>query len=298
MYHLIKCLGAVVSLLLVSCGTSGTLFVPRVVYQSIRTEYAQPTDIPEDAKIAVSYIFNEKGEMLPIVQNLTGEIMIVDQTKSFVIMPDGKSHSYYDPTVRTETTGEFNSQTNSATLNLGAITNALGVGGVLGSLAPGISVGSASTNGTYNSKTVSRTDQPKVTIGPRGIIAMSKVFPILGVGETASNYNYVDIPFSKASNRFSCCIYYSADDGASYQKLVTNLYVSTNISMETGGGQISRAFTSIYNEKPDALAEDLFMFLIPNNISTSSYKSFWDSSLIQRTYIHDKYIKGLLIDFQ
>ncbi len=86
MNQLINLLCAGASLLLVSCGTSGNLSVPRVIYQSIRTEYAQPAVIPENAQIAVTYLFNERGEMQPIVNNLTGDVMIIDQTKSFVIM--------------------------------------------------------------------------------------------------------------------------------------------------------------------------------------------------------------------
>ncbi|MCM1317540.1 MAG: hypothetical protein NC241_05115 [Bacteroides sp.] len=298
MNHLINLLCAGASLLLVSCGTSGNLSVPRVIYQSIRTEYAQPAVIPENAQIAITYLFNERGEMQPIVNNLTGDVMIIDQTKSFVIMPDGSSISYYDPTVISEATGNFNSQTDSETINLGAITDALGVNGRIGSLARGVNIGSSTTNGTFYSKTVTRTDQPMVTIGPKGMIAMSKAFRVAGVGINAHDNNYVDIPFSKASNRFSCCIYYSADEGATYQKLVTNFYVSSNISKNTADGRIGRAFTSIYKEKPDALVENLFMFLIPNNISTNESESSWDNSLIQHSNIYDNYLKGILIDFQ
>ncbi len=81
-------------LLISGCGTSGKLSVGSVAYQSLRTEFAQPSSIPDDAKIAVEFFFNSKGEMQPVVYNLTSEVLVLDQTKSCVIIPGGRSVSY------------------------------------------------------------------------------------------------------------------------------------------------------------------------------------------------------------
>ncbi|MDE7141307.1 MAG: hypothetical protein K2O33_00230, partial [Muribaculaceae bacterium] len=138
--------GIAATLLLGSC-TSGQLSVGSVDYQSLRTDFAQPSSIPKDAKIAVEYFFNSEGRMQPVVYNLTSEILMLDQTKSFVIMPDGSSVSYYDPTVRTTTTGTYSSETTSSFFNLGGIAGALGIGGPLGMLLGATTVGSSHTDG-------------------------------------------------------------------------------------------------------------------------------------------------------
>ena len=280
-----------------SCSTSGKLEVTQVNYQSLRTEYSQPSIVPETAKIAVEYLFNEKGEMQPIVYNQTNEIMILDQTKSFVIMPNGQSHSYYDPNVYTATTGEFNSTTKSSSFNLGAVAGALGIGGITGNLMSGISVGSSNTDGIIRQSSVSKTDQPMVNIGPKGSIAMSKAYQIDGVGDSGiGSYNYVDVQVKKAPVQFSICITYSIDEGKTFEKLITKIYMSSNINEKVMDKKISRAFYNIYKSKPDALAENLFMFIVPNNIKRTTSDIMGE--FLEHSNIYDNYIKGSLIDYQ
>ena len=117
-------------LLLASCKTM-KLETSSVAYQSVRTRYAQPTQsspIPDDAKIAVAYTISSEGELTAIVYNRTSEIMTIDQTMSFFVNSDGKSTSYYDPTVRTTSTTDLSSKTKGAGINLGAIAGALNIG--------------------------------------------------------------------------------------------------------------------------------------------------------------------------
>lgn len=282
--------------LLCSCSTKN-LLISGVNYQSIRTEFAQPSEIPSDAKIAVEFFFNYDGEMQPVVYNLTDEVMTIDQTKSFVIMPDGQSVSYYDPNTYSSTEGSFSSQTNSSTLNLGAVTSALGIGGPLGTLAGGISVGNSDTNGSYSQNTVTRIDQPKVNIGPKGRIAMSKAFKINGIGRSHFNTeSYVDVNSKQSAVRFSVCVSYSVDDSNTFEKLVTNLYVSSNIYEKADMKNVSSAFNNIYKNKPDALVENMFMFLIPNNIEAVTTDVMYE--FLIHTNINDSYVRGSLVDFQ
>lgn len=49
-----------------SCNTK-KLLIPTVGYQSVRTNYAQPTQIPSTAKIAVQYFINPQGEVFGVV---------------------------------------------------------------------------------------------------------------------------------------------------------------------------------------------------------------------------------------
>ena len=131
--------------LLSSC-SSQKLNVTGVGYQSIRTEFAQEP-VPEDAKIEVTYFFDTDGSIVPRVKNLTDQVMTIDQTLSFFINTDGRSTSYYDPTVRTTTTTDYASNTTGASVNLGAVAGAFGVGGIVGGVLSGINVGESNTGG-------------------------------------------------------------------------------------------------------------------------------------------------------
>lgn len=289
---LITCL-----ILLSGCSTSGKLMVNSVSYQSLRTDFAQPKSIEKDAKIAVEYFFNSKGEMQPVIYNLTSEILTVDQTKSFVIMPNGNSVSYYDPTVHTTTTGSYSSSTTGSSFNLGGITSALGIGGPLGALASATSVGSSQTDGIIRQNTVSITDQPIVHIGPKGSVAMSKAYSIDGVGWSAkSSGNIIDVPHAEANLKFSVCITYSLDEGVSYNKLVTHFYESSHITVPVDNKKVSKAFYNIYDLKPDALAESMYLFTMPNNIKTVTTDVMGD--FLTHSNVYDTYIYGSLIDFQ
>lgn len=128
-----------------SCGTK--LVTTAVAYQSVRTTFTQPSEIPQEAKIAVCYDIDEDGKLNAVVFNRTSEIMIIDQTKSFFVNSDGQSTSYFDPTVRTTSQTDMSSATKGASVNLGAVGNALGIGGPLGSLLGGINVGGSSLEG-------------------------------------------------------------------------------------------------------------------------------------------------------
>lgn len=289
---LITCL-----ILLSGCSTSGKLMVNSVSYQSLRTDFAQPKSIEKDAKIAVEYFFNSKGEMQPVIYNLTSEILTVDQTKSFVIMPNGNSVSYYDPTVQTTTTGSYSSSTTGSSFNLGGITSALGIGGPLGALASATSVGSSQTDGIIRQNTVSITDQPIVHIGPKGSVAMSKAYSIDGVGWSAkSSGNIIDVPHAEANLKFSVCITYSLDEGVSYNKLVTHFYESSHITVPVDNKKVSKAFYNIYDLKPDALAESMYLFTMPNNIKTVTTDVMGE--FLTHSNVYDTYIYGSLIDFQ
>ena len=173
---------------LASCG-SQKLTTSSVGYQSIRTKHAQPTTsspIPEEAKIAVAYTISEEGELTAIVYNRTSEIMTIDQTMSFFVNSDGMSTSYYDPTVRTTSVTDMSSTTKGASVNLGAIAGALGVGGTIGQLASGVNVGGSGTNGSATTNTTYIADQPRVSLAPHSNGAMSKTFSIKGIGSNST----------------------------------------------------------------------------------------------------------------
>lgn len=284
-------------LLLNSCG-SGKLNVSSVGYQSVRTTYAQPESIPADAKIAVEYFINSSGQLLGIIFNLTDDVMMIDQTKSFLVNTNGMSISYYDPTVVTNTTSSFNSQTDGASFNLGALASAFGIGGPLGALMGGTTIGGSSTTGTSTSQSVQKFDLPMVNIGPKGRVALSKQYAVDGVGRNNLSIpmKYIDATSKTSPLKFSVCITYSVDNGATFDKLVTDFYVNSSIVEQVNNGRVNEAFMKIYEQKSDALAENYYIFSVNDNLSSTSYEDDFDS--FNCGGIYNLYIKGSLIDFK
>lgn len=235
--------------------------------------------------------------MQAVVYNLTTEIMIIDQTKSFVIMPNGTSISYYDPTVYTSTQSSFGSKTESTSFNLGGVAQLLGVGGPLGGLLGSTTLGSATTTGQMNQNTVIKADLPNVSIGPKGRMAMSKTFPIPGIGkESLYNKSIVDCKMDASPVKFSVCVSYSTDGGETYEKIITKMYLSSYIYEPVQNKKVNNAFYTIYQKKPDALAENVYLFHIPNNIMRETTDAL--GGFISHSHIYDSYIQGSLVDFQ
>lgn len=271
------------------CGCSGnTLSVKNLGYQSVRTDFAQETKIPEDAKIAVMYVVDTDGSLNAVVKNLTTEILTIDQTKSFFIDTNGTSTSYYDPTVTATSNSSYSSHTEGTAFNLGGIANGLGIGGFLGSMMNATTLSGSGTTGNVNTVTTYMRDMPQVSLGPLGSGVMSKVFRIGGVGREAlaaagarkGEWSKTDSPL-----RFSVCISYTIGEGNPMQKLVTNFYVSSTMVVDISRGKVNDAFREIYKFKPDALYEPTYIFSLSSNLPSQEN-------------VYDKMRNGVLIDFQ
>lgn len=89
-----------------------------------------------------------------IVKNKTNRTLFVDLGNSFFIRGQ-EAAPYYIPSATSSTHGK----SGGASVNLGAVANAFGVGGVVGSLAGGVNVGgeksSAATTVTYSQRVIS-----------------------------------------------------------------------------------------------------------------------------------------------
>lgn len=262
------------SVLLASCGTAGKLTTTSVVYQSVKTRHAQPTEEflnnSEEIKIVVGYYISSEGQLVPIVYNRTSEIMIIDQTMSFFVNSDGLSTSFYDPTVRTTSTTDVSSSTSGASVNLGSIAGALGIGGTLGQLANGINVGGAGTSGTATTNTTYKADLPKLSIGPHGNCTM-KVFSVKGIGKGELGdmaYSVPEIQESDSYCSFRVCISYSIDGGQTFEKLTTNFYADSRIVVPVERrGRTNDALRKIFTIKPNALYEPWWCIAFNNNAS-------------------------------
>ena len=271
-------------LTLASCGTVGQLVTNAVAYQSVHST-RHCIEIPDDATVAVGYSITDNGEIIAVVRNLTDEILIIDQTKSFFVNSDGLSTSYYDPTVHTTSTTSINSETAGASVNLGAIGSALGIGGPIGSLLSGVNVGGSNTVGASTSNTIYFADQPQIALAPKSHGAMSKNFQIKGIGKNSLNIsNPTNMIYTPQNSpcKFSVCISYSVDGGATFEKLVTDFYLNALIvSPVAQHGKVNDALRAIYADKPDAINEPWWMVHAVNN------------------YLQDNGVaQGIIIDFQ
>ncbi len=283
-------------LLLTSCGTKKVLNANVVGYQSVRTRHAQPTPerpIPKSAEIAVVYTISETGEITAVVYNRTPNTMVIDQTKSFFVNADGKSTSYYDPTVRTTSSTSSSSITRGGSINLGALAGAFGVGGILGRIASGINLGGAGTTGTAITNATYVADQPQVSLAPHSNGAMSKVFSIIGIGKDALSEGEVllpEIPEQQSYSHFSIYISYSLDDGKTFKQIATDFYANSKVIVPVRGrGRTNEALRQIYATKQNAINEYWWMLYFSNNIdkNNASIKAG-----------HDFRVQGILFDYQ
>lgn len=100
------------------------------------------------------------------IRNKTSRPIYIDAANSFRIYPDGESSPFFGGVSVTNTTGKQS----GGSLGLGAVTNALGIGGVVGSLAQGIGIG----GGSNNSTSVTTTESNIIAIPPGAEISMPR----------------------------------------------------------------------------------------------------------------------------
>lgn len=264
--------GALLCCLLLASGCSTYNPCTGVGYMSIRpTELVDESVTPiEDASIAIYSVISADGSFDVIVQNLTDDVLTIDQTKSFFINPSKQSKSYYDPTVRTHTSTNFTTTGSGKTFNLGGIANAFGIGGVAGSLMKATTVGqsSAVTNGSTYTEVVA--DLPQVSIGPRGKMALSKTFDI-GLNSVPT---FISATPETSPITFSVCITYSFDDGETYDKIVSDFYCNSNIWAPVENRRTNDAVRRIIELKPNATLEPWFKFTSSRSFGINNLNSF------------------------
>lgn len=269
-----------ITLLLSSCFKS---VVRNVGYQSLRTTFKQSNinKIPNDAEIVLLYSLSDKGKLVVTVVNRTDEIMIVDNTMSFYI-ENGHSFSYYDPTIESKTTTEWSSQENGVSVNLGAIGNALGIDGVLGTTLNGVNVSRSNNNGTSTANTTININQPRLSIGPHGSIIMPKKFHIKNFGNLFYADKLDSTIYTKDNSycNFSVCISYSLDRGTSFKKIITDFYANSRIVLPLiHSGKVNETLRRVFEIKPDAMNENLW-YIKFNDDSYSTFDSMSSKSFL------------------
>lgn len=101
------------------------------------------------------------------VTNKTDSPVYIDLANSFKLDANGSAEPYFTNSVYSES----NTKSGGMGLNLGAVAGALGIGGVAGTLAGGMSVGS----GSANTATVTSQEQRFLMIPPRAAVYMPPV---------------------------------------------------------------------------------------------------------------------------
>lgn len=263
------------AIMMLSCSSTRPLQTLGVGYQSIRMNGSQVTKIPEDASIIIGTSITSSGDIIVEVKNNTKEIMIIDQTLSFLVNTDGVSTSYYDPNVRTSTITDYASTSKGASLNLGAAASALGVGGKIGSLLSGINVGGSNSNGQSVANTTYFADQPRIALAPMATGHMSKIFKLNKIGKTGLQIseptNYQVKNYNESPLKFSVCISYSLDNGNTFEKIVTYYYVNSLIYVPLSNTRnINDALRNILTSKSDAVTEPWGLFYFYTNFEVSS----------------------------
>ena len=165
-----------------SCASPNYLAITGVGYQSLQMEQNKKVKSNNTKTITVYCEVDKEGYVSVMVENNTDKIMTVDRTKSFFQDQNSLAQMYYDPTVQTNTKSTTVGNTNGSSVNLGAVANAVGIGGVLGTALSGVNVGGSNSTSTTNTNTTYTIDQPKISIPPHGKISMGRVFRINGIG--------------------------------------------------------------------------------------------------------------------
>lgn len=117
------------------------------------------------------------------IRNKTNQMLYLDLANTFFVT-SGRSTCYYVPSSTTDS----RSSASGASVNLGAVTNALGVGGFVGSLANGINVGGGATNTTVSTVYSQRI----VAVAPQSTIKLPAQY-LIGEKDMkiAPGYDYV-----------------------------------------------------------------------------------------------------------
>ena len=302
---LVAVVAVTLSLVLTSC-YSMPLTTHAVTYQALRLEKQKNPANADNAEIVVLLCPTLEGELDVIVKNQANTTMIIDQTLSTFINTDGRSTTYFDTTVRTVTNTETHSGSSGASVNLGSVAGALGIGGVVGGLLGGVNVGGGSSNGTGTAETTYFADTPRITIGPKGSGAMSKTFTVTGLKlEKTLSPSLLDIgrlrPVAAASPdesplKFTVTIVYSVDNGASFKEITTTAYLSTQmIELVPDNRMINNSVRNICTAKPDALSEFWWRFGLLNNLCRRNLKNIEWAEYYDALYVGKA---GALINYK
>lgn len=133
------------------------------------------------------------------IKNKTNQTIYLDLANTFYVSL-GQSICYYIPSSTTNS----HSSSGGGSINLGAVTGALGLGGAVGTIANGVTVGGGSTNTTTNTTYSQRI----VAIAPQSTINLTPQYLFCNNDKKlVEGLCYDLVSTSLASNSYDYCVY-------------------------------------------------------------------------------------------
>lgn len=134
------------------------------------------------------------------IRNKSDKILFIDLGTTY-IGSMGNVTCYYVPS----STSSSHGTSGGASVNLGSVAGAIGIGGAVGSLANGISVGGGSSNSTVSTTYSQRI----ISIPPRAIIDLEPQYLFGNEKKKICEGAYLDLPYSNYSYIFIPKIYFN-----------------------------------------------------------------------------------------
>ncbi len=126
-------------------------------------------------KLATGYDYSDYVLYFINIKNKTDKVLYIDKGNCFRIYNDGYSYCYFDASKQTTVN---NGGASGASVNLGSLAGAFGIGGVIGQVAGGVNVG----GGTSNSVSTTYASQRFIAIPPHGNKYLSE-YKFVGEGK-------------------------------------------------------------------------------------------------------------------
>ena len=164
------------------------------MYQEKKVDVFYPLKVYERSYVIYSY----KPHICFSVKNKQNKTLYLDLGNTFYVS-QGQPVCYYIPTATTTSSGS----SGGGSLNLGAVAGALGVGGAVGTLASGISVGGGSSKSTstttYSQRVIGIPPYATVQLSPKPLYP-DKSYPVFnfssdcegGTMMVGDNYTYAE----------------------------------------------------------------------------------------------------------
>ncbi|MDR0988905.1 MAG: hypothetical protein LBM06_05535 [Prevotellaceae bacterium] len=160
------------------------------------------------------------------IKNKTNKIIYLDLGNTFFTR-NGQSTAYYTPTSTTTSS----SSSSGASVNLGAVANTIGIGGVAGTLANGVNVGGGKTSATstitYSQRVVAIPPMSTINLEPQMWFTKESSTAINGVGyygPSPDGKDFLYFGFNPALRRGDHLVYTESTAPLQFSSFITYSY--------------------------------------------------------------------------
>ena len=210
------------------------------------------------------------------IKNKTNQTIYLDLANTFYVSL-GQSICYYIPSSTTNS----HSSSGGGSINLGAVTGALGVGGAVGTIANGVNVGGGSTNTTtdttYSQRIVAIAPQSTINRTPQYLLYKEKKKLMEGLWYTLAST-------SLASKSYDYCVYanFSSKSQSGQMRVGDNYVYSTDNS------PVKLSFFVAYSKSEQCTNEHVLQshYYLSNIFGNSLSKQFGNYHLVGN--VHNK----------